>query len=186
MFQPTQILRDEHEIILRGLDLLADFSEKLNDGVPVAPDKLDSIIEFFRLYADKTHHGKEEALLFPAMVAKGFSYETGPIHCMMADHEQNRTLTRAMIAEISGMRAGDSRAPLRFAEAAHRYIQGLREHIQKENMVLFNMAEQVLLPSEEPSLLAQFHEVDNKEIGREEIQRLIRILDRVAEPVPVR
>jgi hemerythrin-like domain-containing protein len=186
MFQPTQILRDEHDVILRGLDLLESFSFKLEDGVPVAPEKLEALIEFFRLYADKTHHGKEEALLFPAMVARGFSYESGPIHCMMSDHEQNRTLTRAMIAAIEEMRSGDSRAYLRFAEAADRYIMGLREHIQKENMVLFNMAEQVLPPSEEPALRAKFREVDDNEIGQQEIERLIRILDQVEEAVAVR
>ena len=81
MFQPTQILRDEHDVILRGLELLESCSTRLTDGQLVSPDTLDSLIEFFRLYADKTHHGKEEALLFPAMVAKGFSYESGPIHC---------------------------------------------------------------------------------------------------------
>ena len=185
MFQPTQILRDEHDVILRGLELLESCSTRLTDGQTVPPDTLESIIEFFRLYADKTHHGKEEALLFPAMVAKGFSYESGPIHCMMSDHEQNRTLTRAMLAAIAEMRAGDSRAAMRFAEAADRYVYGLREHIQKENLVLFNMAEQVLPKNEEPALLAKFHEVDEKEIGLSEIERLVGILDRVEESVPV-
>src|SRR4051794_39351679 len=114
MFQPTQILRDEHDVILRGLEILEAFGSKLQNGEKISPEKLESLIEFFRLYADKTHHGKEEVLLFPAMVERGFSYETGPIHCMMADHEQNRTLTRLMVAAISEMRAGVAGAALRF------------------------------------------------------------------------
>ena len=185
MFQPTQILRDEHDVILRGLELLESCSARLTDGQTVSPDTLDSLIEFFRLYADKTHHGKEEALLFPAMVAKGFSYESGPIHCMMADHEQNRTLTRAMTVAIAEMRTGDTRAAMRFAEAADRYVYGLREHIQKENLVWFNMAEQAIPKMEEPALMAKFTEVDEKEIGLAEIDRLVRILDEIEEAVPV-
>jgi len=184
MFQPTQILRDEHDVILRSLELLESFSTRLGDGQTVSPDTLDSLIEFFRLYADKTHHGKEEALLFPAMVAKGFSYESGPIHCMMSDHEQNRTLTRSMIAAIEEMRVGDKRAAMRFAEAADRYVYVLREHIQKENLVLFNMAEQVLAKTDEPDLMAKFTQVDEKEIGLAEIERLVGILDQVEEAVP--
>lgn len=185
MFQPTQILRDEHDVILRGLEILESCSEKLHQGEAVPPAQLESLIEFFRLYADKTHHGKEEALLFPAMVERGFSYESGPIHCMMSDHEQNRTLTRLMISAVADMRAGDSRAAMRFAEAADNYVYVLREHIQKENMVLFNMAEQVLTAAEEPALLSKFQDVDEKEIGKAEIKRLIGILDRVQETVLV-
>jgi hemerythrin-like domain-containing protein len=183
MFEPTRILRDEHDVILRGLEILEACSEKLQDGESVSPGKLDSLIEFFRLFADKTHHGKEEALLFPAMIEKGFSRETGPIHCMLADHEQNRALTRKMVQASSEYRAGDKAAALRFAEAAADYIYVMREHIQKENMVLFNMAEQVLTVAEEPALLAKFHDVDRNQIGEAEIVRLKGILTQVQEVV---
>lgn len=183
MFQPTKILRDEHDVILGGLDILESYAERLNQGEAVSPDNLEAILEFFRLFADKTHHGKEEALLFPAMVAKGFSYETGPIHCMLSEHEQNRTLTRAMVAAIAEMRSGAPNAEMRFAEAAGDYAHVLREHIQKENFVLFNMAEQVLAPTEEPALLKKFEHVDNIEIGQAEIARLKSILDSLQQPV---
>jgi hemerythrin-like domain-containing protein len=83
------------------------------------------------------------------------------------------------------MRAGDSRAALRFAEAADQYVRVLREHIQKENMVLFNMAEQVLTKADEPGLMKKFDDVDRNQIGEAEIRRLIGILDRVQAAVPV-
>ncbi|HWR15916.1 MAG TPA: hemerythrin domain-containing protein [Terriglobales bacterium] len=184
MFQPTQILRDEHDVILRGLEILESYAEKMKDGENASPDSLEKLIEFFRLYADKTHHGKEEALLFPAMVARGFSYESGPIHCMISDHEQNRVLTRQMVEAIAAMRSGVQSANMRFAEAAERYVNGLREHIQKENLVLFNMAEQVLPPAEEPEMMAKFEHVDRNEIGEAEIRRLIAILDTLQVAVP--
>jgi hemerythrin-like domain-containing protein len=184
MFEPTRILRDEHDVILKGLTLLEACSESLQEGESVSPNTLDSLIEFFRLFADKTHHGKEEALLFPAMIEKGFSRETGPIHCMLSDHEQNRALTKRMIQASSEYRSGDKSAALRFAHAADEYIYVLREHIQKENMVLFNMAEQVLTSAEEPSLMVKFRDVDDNQIGQAEIARLKAILTQVEEVVP--
>jgi hemerythrin-like domain-containing protein len=185
MFEPTRILRNEHDVILRGLDILESCSEKLEAGEKVSPDTLDSLIEFFRLYADKTHHGKEEALLFPAMIEKGFSRESGPIHCMLSEHEQNRALTRQMIQASAEYRAGDKAAAERFTNSARDYIYVLRQHIQKENMVLFNMAEEVLGPAEEPMMLAKFQHVDQDEIGEAEIARLAGILTRLEEAVPV-
>ncbi len=183
MFEPTRILRNEHDVILRGLDILDSCAERLRDGERVAPENLASLIEFFRLYADKTHHGKEEALLFPAMIEKGFSRESGPIHCMLADHEQNRALVGQMVEALNDYRGGDRSAAVRFAGAAEGYSYVLREHIQKENLVLFNMAEQVLPPTEEPALLAKFHDVDRNQIGEAEINRLIGILGSVEEAV---
>lgn len=185
MFEPTRILRDEHDVILQGLQLLEACTEKLESGETVSPDTLDSLIEFFKLFADKTHHGKEEALLFPAMAEKGFSYESGPLHCMLSEHEQNRALTRRMVQASTELRGGDKSAGERFAEAAGEYIYVLRQHIQKENMVLFNMAEQAIPAAEEPALLAKFHDVDQNQIGLAEIARLKNILTQVQEAVPV-
>ena len=118
------------------------------------------------------------------MIAKGFSRESGPIHCMLADHEQNRALTKKMAQASAEYRAGDKTAALRFAEAADDYVYVLREQIRKENMVLFNMAEQVLAATEEPTLLAKFHEVDRNQIGEAEIARLKDILAEAEEAVP--
>ena len=177
MMEPIRILREEHDNILRALDVLEACSEKLQDRQQVAPETLEGLIEFFRLYADQTHHGKEEELLFPAMVEHGFSREVGPIHCMLADHEHNRALTRVMIEAAKQYRAGDPEAGLRFAGAAEEYVSALRDHIQKENLVLFVMAENAIPPDDVAGLLARFHEVDRKKIGDAEIQRLLQLRD---------
>ena len=174
---PIRILREEHDNILRGLEILEACTNKLYERQEVPPATLEGLIEFFRLYADKTHHGKEEDLLFPKMMEHGFSREVGPIHCMLEDHERNRALTREMIEAAAEYRAGDRDAGVRFAGAAQRYISVLREHIQKENLVLFVMAENAIPAEEEPELLAKFQEVDSRKIGESEIQRLLTLRD---------
>jgi len=181
MMEPIRILREEHDNILSGLETLETCARKLRDGEAVAPATMEGLIEFFRLYADKTHHGKEEELLFPAMIVHGFSREAGPIHCMLADHENNRALTRQMIQAVSEYREGDREAGRRFAAAAERYVSVLREHIQKENLVLFVMAEQALPAEDEPELLAKFVDVDQKKIGAPEIKRLLELRDSLAQ-----
>jgi hemerythrin-like domain-containing protein len=183
MFEPTRILREEHDNILKGLEVLEVCAERLEGGDDLSPDILERFIEFFRLYADRTHHGKEEDLLFPAMIDRGFSREQGPIHCMLADHEHNRAVTRAMVAAAEDYRGGDRSAGSRYAEAAREYVRALREHIQKENLVLFVMAEQAIPAQDEAGLLAKFHDVDENKIGRAEIRRLTGLIDSLAEQV---
>jgi hemerythrin-like domain-containing protein len=183
MQEPIRILREEHDNILRGLEVLEACSEKLKNGQKVTPATLEGLIEFFRLYADKTHHGKEEDLLFPAMIEHGFSRDAGPIHCMLSDHEYNRALTKQMITAAAEYRGGDKSAGLKFAGAAEEYVRALREHIQKENLVLFVMAENTLPVEDEPELLARFHQVDREKIGVAEITRLMTILEKASQEV---
>jgi len=179
--EPIRILREEHDNILRGLEVLEACSQKLQDRQPVPPETLEGLIEFFRLYADKTHHGKEEELLFPAMIEHGFSREVGPIHCMLADHQHNRALTREMIDAVMQYRTGHVDAGLRFAAAADEYVSALRDHIQKENLVLFVMAENALPAKDEPELLARFQDVDRNQIGEAEIKRLLALRDSLSQ-----
>jgi len=183
MQEPIRILYEEHDNILRGLEVLEACAEKLKDGQEVDPVTLEGLIEFFRLYADKTHHGKEEDLLFPAMIEHGFSRESGPIHCMLADHEHNRTLTKEMIQAAAAYRSGEKDAGLRFAGAADQYVQALRDHIQKENLVLFVMADNTLPVQNEPQLLAKFNDVDKNKIGDAEIRRLLALLETLSQHV---
>lgn len=183
MLEPIRILREEHDNILKGLEVLEACCEKLKAGVELSPATMEGLIEFFRLYADKTHHGKEEDLLFPAMIQHGFSREVGPIHCMLSDHEHNRALTREMIEAAAEYRRGNKDAGLCFALAGEQYVSALREHIQKENLVLFVMADNTLPAAEEPELLAGFREVDRKKIGSAEIARLLGLLEELRHGV---
>jgi len=98
---------------------------------------------------------------------------------MLSDHEHNRALTREMIEAAAEYRRGNKDAGLRFALAGEQYVSALREHIQKENLVLFVMADNTLPASEEPELLANFHEVDRNKIGSAEIARLLTLLEKL-------
>ncbi len=94
--RPTRMLMDEHRNIERVLDclermtVLADTSGHL-DGASAR-----QALAFFRGYADRCHHGKEEDLLFPMMEKKGFPRETGPLGIMRDEHEAGRAHIHAM------------------------------------------------------------------------------------------
>ena len=180
MFQPTQILRNEHDIILKALKVMEGYCEQIRQGTKVAPETLESLVEFFRLYADKCHHGKEEDLLFPAMEARGIPRDGGPIGCMLHEHEANRALTRAMVQAIAEYRNGSAAGLQAWADAAEQYSEGLHEHIYKENNILFNMADRAFRPEDEPIMMSKFNQVDDEKIGRGEIARLEAIVDKVA------
>lgn len=172
MPQPTQILRKEHEAISRMLDAADRIAAQLERREPIRPELLEGVAEFFELFCDKCHHGKEEELLFPFLAKKGLPVEGGPIGVMLAEHTEGRALAGRMKQLTAKYKEGDAEAGTKWAAAAKEYSQLLRQHILKENNVLFPMAEGLLSPAEEDAIAEKFEQLEDEKMGRGTHERL--------------
>ncbi len=168
----TSILRQEHELILDVLEAAEEAARRLESGQVVEPDLLESLIRFFREFADHAHHGKEEDLLFPALTAKGMPSQGGPIGVMLFEHTQGREFIRRMAAAGDEIAAGSAGAGSAWADAARGYVELLRAHIAKENNILFAIAEQILGNEEQQNLLALFQDIDKNKTGAAKYEEL--------------
>jgi len=168
----TEILRKEHDAILKMLDALDQTSLHLLDGVSVQPSTLQGLLEFFQLFADRCHHGKEEDLLFPLLERRGIPRNRGPIGVMLSEHDQGRELIQRMKAAAAEYEKAPQAAARQWSDAARVYSQLLREHIMKENNILFRMAEQILSPDEQTSLAADFEKAEIEKMGAGTHERL--------------
>lgn len=177
--KPTEILGDEHRIIERVLDAV----EKLAKGPVDALEAWKKALDFFANFADRCHHFKEEKLLFPAMEAHGIPSEEGPIGTMLTEHEEGRSYVRAMGAAISLIEAGNEAAKQSLLTSARSYCRLLRDHIQKEDDVLFHMADETISAEEQRKLAAAFAEHEAEEIGagvHEKYLKIVRELESAA------
>jgi hemerythrin-like domain-containing protein len=140
-------LMNEHRMIERVLDGLVGFSDASVRRGSADRAELGRFVEFFREFADGCHHGKEEDILFRAMVDHGFPSNGGPIAVMLHEHGQCRTLvgTLRLLAEREGEWTAESLRQL--AETARGYAALLGAHIQKEDGILYPMAGQHLPPA---------------------------------------
>ena len=139
----TSRLREEHGHILAVADALASLVGAADAG-RWDVDGFADCVTFIRLFADACHHGKEEDLLFPELVAAGLPREQGPIAVMLHEHQQGRALARHMAGALDAARAGDEAARATLRHAAVGYVNLIRAHIQKEDNVLFAMADQTV------------------------------------------
>lgn len=185
MTTATAILRKEHDAILRMLDATDEAARRLGSGQRVDPQTLAGLIEFFRLFADRCHHGKEEELLFPLLEKRGLPRAGGPIGVMLFEHDQGRSFVRQMVEAAEAYGGGASDAGHRWAEAARGYTTLLREHINKENNVLFMVAENLLSDAEQQELATAFEKVEVERMGVGTHERLHALMDKlVAELLP--
>lgn len=176
----STVLRDEHKIILRVIEVLRRLVNRSEHDGQFEAESLRGCVEFFRSFADACHHAKEEDLLFPALEKRGIPREGGPIGVMLEEHTIARGHTRDMGDALDAIQNGDVDARKRFHEAARAYIDLLTQHIFKEDNILFNMADRVIEEDDRAALCAQYCEVACRSFGgrkREELERIANDLD---------
>jgi hemerythrin-like domain-containing protein len=163
--RPTEILMQEHRVIEQVLDCLETMAQRAEAGDGIDLESAKQAIDFFRNFADRCHHGKEEDCLFPLLEQKGFSREQGPTGVMLHEHEEGRRHVRGMDQAASAIAVGDSTATANFVSHARAFTQLLREHILKEDHCLFQMTDQALSEQDQSRLLESFAHVEHDDMG---------------------
>ncbi len=164
---PIEKLKDQHKTIIRGIDLLEKGAERLEKGENISADFFRKSIDFIRNYADKYHHAKEEDILFVRMGEVGFSAEMGPVAVMLFEHNQGRGYVAGMEAANERYAQGDKSSIKEIVKNARGYAGLLRQHIQKEDMVLYPMAENALGETIINNMKTDFERVESEQAGSE-------------------
>lgn len=152
----TQNLENDHVHVLRLTEIMLHLVQKKAENTT----HMESIVQLVRYFADGLHHAKEEDLLFPLLVKKGFSPDNGPVAVMLAEHVQGRTFIQGVEKGIAAFKSGDRAALDTIYENLEEYAFLLTAHIRKENNILFRMADQALSADEQSLLLIQFDDVE--------------------------
>lgn len=173
--RPTEILSEEHRVIEVVLQVLGAIAEEAERHGKVNRESAEQAIDFIRTFADQCHHGKEEQQLFKAMTGHGLPGDSGPIAAMLHDHEQGRGYVAMMADSLEGDEAGDPEAVGRFCDNARGYIALLQTHIQKEDRVLFPMADRLIDAEAEERLMSAFRTVEHDHMGSGAHERYLQI-----------
>jgi hemerythrin-like domain-containing protein len=144
MNRSIENMMSEHRLIEQVLGALDAMVIQLDGAGDVSREDIVRFATFFREFADRIHHGKEEDRLFAKMNECGFPREYGPVGVMLGEHEAGRAHVRALV-EI-----GAGSGPLTPAEKrvviehGSEYVPLLLAHIQKEDNILYPMAQQAI------------------------------------------
>ncbi len=172
-----ETLMNEHRTIERAIEALLSFSDEVRRKGSDDREELGRFVTFIRDFADACHHGKEEDILFAAMVEAGFPSHGGPIAVMLMEHEQGRAHVRTLseLAAQGGAWTAEDRQ--RLAGAAQGYANLLRAHIHKEDAILYPMAEQRLPPEVMERVSEDCAAYEARRTGSGEHERLHRLAE---------
>ena len=179
----TDVLKDEHRGVERMLAIVEAAGKRLEAGGDVPADLYLNAVDFFRGFTDGCHHAKEEEKLFPALEQRGILREGGPIGVMLAEHERGRAYVRAMAEAAGRYSKGDKLAAPVLIQNGHNYVELLRQHIAKEDGVLFPMADKVLSGAEQTQLFEAFETIERERTGAGEHERYHHVLDELERVV---
>jgi hemerythrin-like domain-containing protein len=147
------------------LDVVEAAANRLEAGQEVAPEIFSQAADFFRNFTDACHHAKEEELLFPLLENHGVPREGGPVGVMLLEHEQGRAYVRGLAQAAERYASGEGAAAQVLVQNSRGYVALLRQHIFKEDRVLFNLADDLLSPAENDDLVKRFDQVEAERMG---------------------
>jgi hemerythrin-like domain-containing protein len=135
---------DEHRLIERVFGAMHMAATRISQGEYIRPAFFTNAALFIKNYADGCHHKKEEGILFVVMSPSATPSQAGPVGVMLAEHETGRQFTQEMRAAAEMWEKGDNFAQGAVVQNALGYVALLRQHIYKEDNILFPMADQLL------------------------------------------
>lgn len=164
-----KLLYDEHSIIINAIDVAKESESLIGKDDVLYEKTIRSLIDFFRNYADKYHHNKEEMILFPEMEKKNEMLQDGVIKEMFDNHEEFREMIAIIEQNL------DAKNFIETQKKLNAYGEALLDHIAVENEEVFQMAESIFDDDELERISFRFLDSD-RELGdrrKEELREII-------------
>jgi hemerythrin-like domain-containing protein len=155
----------EHRLIERMLSVVKGVLSRIESEHEVDPVFVDTAVDFIRTYADRTHHGKEEDILFRKLNDKPLADEDRRVmQELIEEHLFGRKTTKALVEANARYRNGDQNALAGIADKLQTLVEFYPKHIEKEDKLFFPSSRNYFSEEEDQAMLAEFWEFDRKMI----------------------
>ncbi|HUX97066.1 MAG TPA: hemerythrin domain-containing protein [Bacteroidales bacterium] len=173
---PIEDLIHEHNVIKEMLSIMSKIAGNIETDQGFDTRDVEKIIDFLKYYADKCHHGKEETALFPALVLAGIQEDNGPVGVMLQEHNVGRGYINGLIAGVEDYKKNFANSYGLVSACLTNYVNLLHSHIQKEEDVLFPIANKALSEQKRNEILEQFKIIEEEVIGHADIEQYHELL----------
>ena len=155
----------EHRLIERMISLIKDALVQIESTHKADPVFIDTAVDFIRMYADRTHHGKEEDILFRDLSKRPLSAEDQRVMKeLVEEHILGRQTTNALVEANTRYRNGDESALADIVGRLQTLVEFYPKHIEKEDKIFFPASRAYFTDEEDQAMLTEFWEFDRKMI----------------------
>lgn len=162
---PIAPLMIEHRTIERMTAVIREQAERSEAGEELDIRFIPAVVDFMRTYADRTHHGKEEDILFRTLKTKPMSAD----HRLILERlERDHAQARQMVGKLSSLGASHAEGHPSAAYEASMLMKDLvelyKKHIEEEDQRFFVPVMDYLSPDERNAMLTAFMDFDSRMI----------------------
>jgi hemerythrin-like domain-containing protein len=166
----------EHRLIEKMLNAIGAEIRRIAGGKAIDPLFIDAAVDFIRIYADKTHHGKEEDILFRDLEGRKLTKEEArQMRELVEEHAQARQKVKKLVEAKQRFLAGDREASRIAIECMQWLVDFYPVHIAKEDKEFFPSTEKYFSEQELAKMLEEFGALDAKMI-HEKYAQLVKSL----------
>ena len=155
----------EHRLIERMISSIDKEVKRMEKSGIVDQSFITVAVDFIRIYADRTHHGKEEEILFRDLSKKKLSdHDAIIMNELIQEHIVGRNTTVELVKSAAAYQKGDKAAFPLITQNLRKFVDFYPKHIEKEDKVFFPSSMKYFSEPEQQSMLAEFWEFDRKMI----------------------
>lgn len=164
---PIGPLMIEHRLIERMINILNNELKRIQNERQINPVFIDNVVDFIRTYADQTHHGKEEDILFRELEKKDLSQDHEKIMKeLIEEHIFGRKTTGELVEAKEKYIKGEDNAIKTVIEKIKTLIDFYPKHIKKEDKHFFVPVMDYFSKEEQNKILKEGQKFDRKMIHR--------------------
>ena len=179
--QPIAPLMIEHRLIERMIHLIEMEKKEMEEHDKIDSGFIDVTVDFIRTYADRTHHGKEEDILFRDLENKNMSRGDRNLkNDLIEEHKYARKLVGDLVEAKKRYVEGHKESLTRILEKLQALVDFYPEHIRKEDRTFFRAAMEYLNKTEQDAMLQECWEFDRKMI-HEKYRLMVEDLEKTGE-----
>ncbi|MEE9913544.1 MAG: hemerythrin domain-containing protein [Deltaproteobacteria bacterium] len=161
--KPIGPLMWEHRLIEKMLVAMMRHMDKAEAERKVSPVVIDAAVDFIRTYADRTHHGKEEEILFRDLARKELTADLKiTMQELLDEHAWGRKTTGQIVAARDAYLAGNEEKLTEIIHLARELGSFYPKHIEKEDKRFFYPCQEYFSKDEQEKMLAEFWEFDRR------------------------
>ncbi|MBN2225221.1 MAG: hemerythrin domain-containing protein [Deltaproteobacteria bacterium] len=163
--KPIGPLMHEHRLIERMITVIARRKDIMAKDRKVDTGFIDTAVDFIRTYADRTHHGKEEDILFRDLSKMKMTVDHARIMQELLDeHVFARKMTAELVAAKESWIAGNAQSIDTVIDRITTLVEFYPGHIRKEDKEFFFPILNYFTKEEQDAMLAEFYEFDRRMI----------------------
>lgn len=159
---PTENLINEHKDIVELLDIMSKIAESIKSNSVFYTNDVEDIIDFLKYFIDKSHHGKEEKVFYPALAKAGILKDVVPLSVMLYEHALARNYLKDIKSCVENCKIGNAFSGELLADSLRNYVILINNHIQKEEELIFPLANKTLSEEKQKEIYKQFEVIEAK------------------------